>query len=428
MTAPADFTMKYMQRFRCIGPECEDNCCYGWGVAVDEPHFKRLETAATLRSPEERKKFASAMGEVPDKPRQYALRLLPSGLCPYQETNGNCHVHSTFGEDCLPDVCATYPRGLRWIGETLQLAGMVSCPEVARQLLLHDDAVDIVPLDRAILPRMDLAGSMDPRDIRPYWRLLLEVRGLLMELLQRREFTLEQRLFFITWFAKRTAPVLNRKTMVGDVELVKNEIKSLDKPGVLDEIARRFNQLDAPASLVLMLARALVAEQGDRGNREKFRMLSDSIFGSYMKVDGLIAGEADAGGLTTDEFWAEYRRRRARILERGSAHIDRFLTNSAFNFCVHHLPIEAPDLLTYILRMLVLMAVHKFLLFSHPWVLAALEAPEEEFVKALDNAAVQVVYRTARHIEHSTLLTHLENALEMNDMKSIAGAVYLVRF
>ena len=40
MDADSDFTLRYMERFRCIGPECEDNCCYGWSVMVDGPHYK----------------------------------------------------------------------------------------------------------------------------------------------------------------------------------------------------------------------------------------------------------------------------------------------------------------------------------------------------------------------------------------------------
>ena len=427
MDADSDFTLRYMERFRCIGPECEDNCCYGWSVMVDGPHYKKLETAASLTSKAERQRFSNAMTEVPGRHKLHAIRLKPDGDCPMLEPSGMCHVQATWGEDYLPDVCATYPRGLRWVGEHMQLAGMISCPEVARQILLHDDAVDLVPLDRTKLPRLDLAGSMDPRDIRPYWRLLLEVRTLLLQLLRRSEFTLEQRLFFMTWFAKRTMSVLNRQTMHGDVDLVRKEMASLDEPGVLDEIGRRFNQLDAPATLVLMLARALVAEQG-RGNREKFRDMALGMFDSYVQRGSENAGRSGGTEITSDEFWTEYRRRRARVTERAQARVDQFLANSAANYCVHHLPIEAPDLLTYLLRMLCQMAVHKFLLFSHTGLQAALDEPGDGWKAVLDAAAVEVFYRTARHIEHSGLLANLEHALAASDMKSIAGAVYLVRF
>ena len=39
---------------------------------------------------------------------------------------------------------------------------------------------------------------MDPRDIRPYWRLLLRVRTFILGLLRRPGYTLEQRLFFMS--------------------------------------------------------------------------------------------------------------------------------------------------------------------------------------------------------------------------------------
>lgn len=34
---------QYMRRFKCIGPQCEDNCCVGWRVVVLVNHvFKNL--------------------------------------------------------------------------------------------------------------------------------------------------------------------------------------------------------------------------------------------------------------------------------------------------------------------------------------------------------------------------------------------------
>jgi hypothetical protein len=69
------------------------------------------------------------------------------------------------------------------------------------------------------------------------------------------------------------------------------------------------------------------------------------------------------------------------------------------------------------LRLLALMALLKFLMFSHP-----------DAERDLDAVAVEVVYKTARHVEHGALLTDLEKSLAEVQLASLAGAVLLIRF
>ena len=32
---------EYVENFKCIGGECEDNCCIGWDIDVDKITFKK---------------------------------------------------------------------------------------------------------------------------------------------------------------------------------------------------------------------------------------------------------------------------------------------------------------------------------------------------------------------------------------------------
>ena len=32
---------KYVEKFKCIGGECEDNCCMGWDIDVDKKKIGR---------------------------------------------------------------------------------------------------------------------------------------------------------------------------------------------------------------------------------------------------------------------------------------------------------------------------------------------------------------------------------------------------
>jgi lysine-N-methylase len=422
-------TLRYLTRFSCIGGECEDDCCHGWRVDIDEATYKKVKAAMLLSSDEARRPLKAAIRVVPAankrERRRYQVRMGDEGRCPLQRPDGLCHVQAHFGEGMLSDVCATYPRRLIRVGKRLELTAMASCPEVSRQLLLHDDAVDEVPLDPQLMPRQALASVVETRDVRPFWRMTLEARGLVVDILRAREVALERRLLTVVWFAKRTSGVLNTDTLDGDLESVRREMRMARDPRVLDDIHARFDALETPSALVLLLARGL-SNPGPAKGRESFRRLVDEVLGSYEGLRSALDDEAPQR-LTVDAFWQAYLARRAAVLEAAPAAVDRVWTNYAINYWMQRPPMEAPDLLTYTLRFLTQMAIHRFLLYSHP-ALHQDGMTAEARREAFDAVAVDVVFRTARYVEHSGLLQVLERALAGRQLASMAGAVYLVRF
>lgn len=421
--------MRYMERFRCIGAECEDNCCHGWTVEIDALTHKRMQKVTQLHSPEERRRYSAAVTEV-DLGRKSGpmtiFRLGPDSGCVMLEPSGLCHIQATFGEKLLSNVCAVYPRRIQKVGEALELSGMVSCPEMARQLLLHGDATDEVELDRKSMSRTVVTHGMDPRDIRPYWRLLVTVRTFMLGLLRRPGYTLEQRLFFMSWFAKRASPILNKDTKKADVTAVMAEMKALETDATLGELARRYDAVDADSAVVLLLARELVRSRDPKRQRRSFRELVDEVFAEYLSVRVYQEGDLESPEAESHakRLWGEYRKRRARIVAKAAPRVEQYLANVAHNYWMHRLPLEAPDLMVHMLRLLTLQAVFKLLVFSHP----SVQRDGDDFEKRLDAVAVDVLYRTARYIEHSPLLTALETGLGNANLRSLAGAVYLINF
>jgi lysine-N-methylase len=421
-----DLTMRYMQRFGCIGDKCEDNCCHSWTVQIDEPTLKRMKQVTSMHSERERKFWASSLHqiEIEEGKRVTAMKLRDDGRCPMLEESGLCHVQGTFGANLLSDTCAVYPRRIQKVGDAIELSGMSSCPEMARQLLLYDDACDIVELDRKSLFRATVTHGMDPRDIRPYWRLLVKVRTFMLGLLRRPGFTLEQRLFFMTWFAKRASPILNKSAIKADTAAVLAEMAKLESDAVLTELAQRFDSSEAPTAVTLMLAREL--SRSARSKQNSFTRMVDRIFDEYRGVRAYMPGDLESAEAESHakRLNAEYQKRRAHIVEREAARVNRYFVNIAHNYWMHRLPLEAPDLMVHMLRLLALMAVLRFLLFSHP----SLAADSDDLGARLDAAMVEVLFKTARHIEHGPLLNDMENALDRVQLRSLAGAVYLIRF
>jgi lysine-N-methylase len=423
---PGDLTLRYMERFHCIGPDCEDCCCFNWRVDIDERGYQRMKALTTLAGPEERKRWESSVvkKEIPGKDKKgwvIKFREEDNG-CPHLLPNHTCDLHNKYGLAALPDVCAIYPRRLQYVGESLEMTGFVSCPEVARQLLLQKDAIEPIGFDRDSVRQVIVEG-MDPRDVRPYWRLLVEVRGYILSLLTRPGLTLQARLFLMTWFAKRTSPILSKTVMKGDVELVRAEMRALEDPATCDEVVGRFAALETPAAVAFMIAHELVQARGPDTTRRTFHDLVSDVTASYEALRTLGVGEESS--LTVETVWTDYKRRREKILDRAGERVEQYFVNATYNYWMHRLPLEAPDLMVHMLRLLALTAVHKFLLFSYPGLIDAI--PDPAFESYLDAAVVDVFYKVGRYIEHSLLMKKLEEALEKRELRSLAGAVYLIK-
>jgi lysine-N-methylase len=462
-----DTTLRYMSRFRCIGPACEDHCCHSWTVGVDEKNLKDLMIASTYQ-PEMRARIVEAV--VRDRPRErdfkekngkkaakvklFKMQLAADGDCLMLDDNNLCRIHGAFGEALLSNVCATYPRHTHRMEDGhIELTGMLSCPEMARQMLLHDDAMEVVPLDRLAMSRLVVSDKVDPLDARPYLRLMREVRDWMCGVAQQPEHPLEHRLFFMTYFAKRMSNVVDKRVMQTELAPLRAEMEKLRQPAVLNEISRRFDALQTPSALALLLARELIRPAGSGRQRDAFRRMVNDVLSSYERSRGLVdalSSNADGsvGATDIEALWASYRERRDRLLAvpAARARLDLYMRNFTVYYWMHRLPNQSPDLLIHILRMLGQMAAQKFVLFGHPKLQEALNAYDaaaavatasadaaasaaatSTLLTSLDALTVEVFFRTARYIEHSPLLRNIENALEDQQLRSVAGAVYLIR-
>jgi lysine-N-methylase len=422
-------TLNYMARFGCIGADCEDNCCHSWNVFVDKDTHNLLKLA--LKSnPEHRKKLKTHFTKVKiDKKRtQTMIRLNKDGTCPMLEPSGLCWIHSNYNERLLPDVCATYPRRVSQIGNRQELTGAASCPEVTRQLLLYDDAMTPTHFDPESQSRQILSSRQDPRDVRPYWHMQLTVRGFLIDLLNDGTRTMENRLFTVCYFAHRTQDTMNKQSNRCAVEAINKEIENFKESDFLDAIEQRSEAVSPPSSMVVLLVREMLKGEPSGRARISFKLLTRLVFDTYRNLEQLSDnGELKSLGAEklTQEIFNEYQARKNRIKSVATHQIERYFINLAIYYLMHHQYFSAPELLTYFSRHLTQMAVVKFLLFSHP---SLLDVSDDDIGSELDKAVVEVVYKTARYIEHSDLLHKLEETLQKHHLSGLAGALYLIRF
>jgi lysine-N-methylase len=135
----------YADKFRCIGSDCEDTCCHGWSVPIDEPtwdKYRRLPesplsvliNASVVRKPEAAEAESSAPGK--SKPIFAVIRMDGANQCPMLSQDRLCRIQSELGEDLLSHACATFPRYIHAAGDLKEKSLTLSCPEAARLVLL----------------------------------------------------------------------------------------------------------------------------------------------------------------------------------------------------------------------------------------------------------------------------------------------------
>ena len=188
---------RHYETFRCIGADCEDTCCDGWGVNIDRATYDKYE-----RNPELSQSLIQLVVINPQNSDddEYASFKLSETRCPCL-SQGLCSIQSKYGEDFLSDVCAIYPRIMNRVGDALERSLDLSCPEAARIVLLDPHPMELLPAAGPVagfrigpsrvpgIPNASYEGKTYPH--------FFAVRDLIVIILRERTYPLWKRLVII---------------------------------------------------------------------------------------------------------------------------------------------------------------------------------------------------------------------------------------
>jgi lysine-N-methylase len=192
---------EYSERFRCIGSACEDSCCIGWSVPIDQATYEKYQTipAGPLRAAIDIHIRPAASSAADSNPGQFAsVRMPASQQCPFLTEDRLCRIQSDHGEAFLSTTCATYPRVVHWIDGLRDATLSLSCPEAARLVLLSPHL--LAPISPADYLQIEgYPSSTPPSLIACFW----PIRALVLDLIQNRVYPLWQRLFLLGILSRR---------------------------------------------------------------------------------------------------------------------------------------------------------------------------------------------------------------------------------
>jgi lysine-N-methylase len=128
---------QYVEPFRCIGPACEDTCCQGWSVPIDQATYEKYAVIESLKphlgtiivlNPEGAKRSDFAR-----------ISTTSRSACFFLDEERLCTIQRQHGPSLLSNTCATYPRSIATSSGVEERSLSLSCPEAARLTLLHDN-------------------------------------------------------------------------------------------------------------------------------------------------------------------------------------------------------------------------------------------------------------------------------------------------
>ncbi len=112
----------YYKDFKCIADKCEDTCCAGWEVDVDDEKYHFYKTVGGALG----KRLKEVM-QPKKKGEGCSFKLKENKRCPFLNDSNLCDIITELGEEAICETCTDYPRFIRDYGQTREIGLVPSC-------------------------------------------------------------------------------------------------------------------------------------------------------------------------------------------------------------------------------------------------------------------------------------------------------------
>ena len=183
----------YFDQFTCIGGSCEDTCCAGWYLPVDEATYKKYKKVKDpVMKRRLEKELVARKGAV--SADNVAKIKLKNNRCAFLAGDGLCELYTQLGEHYLSESCQLYPRTFNQVNDILECSLTLSCPEAARKVLLDANGITFKEEERSS-KQVAISACLNPNPQKPkhYGDYLLEIRELFLNILQNRQEDFDRR-------------------------------------------------------------------------------------------------------------------------------------------------------------------------------------------------------------------------------------------
>ena len=215
---------EYFKDFKCIASECEDTCCAGWGIVIDDESYHKYQKVEGAFGDRLKSEIVHDAGEN--------IFVLKGNDCPFLNESKLCDIYNELGEEGLCYTCRQYPRYLEEFGSLREMGISLSCPEAARIILRASKKATF-----ELSENNEEVSTYNDINARLYIELM-QCRKIVFDILQDRSIKLNYRAAIILSFAKEIQDKIDENEMAD----IKDIREKYSNESFIKELLSNLNQ------------------------------------------------------------------------------------------------------------------------------------------------------------------------------------------
>lgn len=397
-------TPSYFSGFSCLGSECEDTCCRNWEVKLDRQHFDLLDAAMSKDSVEKSifEQYIHLNKNLISSDHDYAsIRMGVNGYCAMLDEKSLCSIHAKHGVAVLGNVCTMFPRVISRCGDTVELSGALSCPEVVRSCIDNNTPLKLNRFKTSELPRSkNYPIQRELLDDDVYSENFNLVRNELMQLMANEKHDYETRLFAMANIAHKLSGFYHKGCESFKLEKLTSILAELSDDKVMSKLNAHITDYDENIQLNMIVVHSILSIKLQQASEENISQIYMNVINKYTSKNDNIAE------ILTEKLINNVNK----VSSENKNYIDKAITRYIINCLYREWFVTMPDLFTYIQMLLVRTSIIRTLIY--------LDIGDEELeLHQLKQRIVYVMYNFARNIDQNfDFLKIIYNALSEQSM------------
>lgn len=224
-----------MREFSCIGSACEDSCCAGWRVNIDEETYKKYKKTKDKEIKPIISKNIIRNRSNPTSNNFAKIKMNDGGRCSFLTENSLCKIQINLGEEYLSNTCSVYPRIINNVNGVVEKSLTMSCPEAARLALLNPNGIQFDEIEESISGRdfvVKQLVSNTPAQFNKPLKYFWELRIFTIQVLQNRAYTLNERLILLGIFYRKIQEIVDTNKLDSIPQEIAHYVQMIANDGV----------------------------------------------------------------------------------------------------------------------------------------------------------------------------------------------------
>lgn len=199
---------KYYEQFACIAGACEDTCCAGWEIDIDDASYEYYMQVSGTFGKRIRESIKEYQLDDEDVYESHGFILKEEKRCPFLNENNLCDIILELGEDAICDVCTNTPRNFLEYGNAREISISPSCAEAGR--LIFGSREKVVFVEKEVEEELDFKENEEDLAVA---EVIRSARDTAIMILQNREISVYKRIYDFLIYADEVQGYLNKDAL-----------------------------------------------------------------------------------------------------------------------------------------------------------------------------------------------------------------------